>query len=185
MPSAYIVICHSGTLSSNFVRLFTLKPFSHVCYAPDARLARMHTFGRLYTPFFFPGGYINNGADSGFYKKYPRTKLRVLRVELSDAQQTLLDTRLAPFLQNPRRYHYGFANCLYQMLGVRRQRSHHFTCSQFIALLFEDILPLPRHTSLTRPMDFCALNLPCVFEGTMQAFLDSRRIETDERKEIE
>lgn len=168
--TVYIVVSHSGTLPANLVRLATHKPFSHVCYAPDADLNALYSFGRIYPEFFVPGGFIDGGIRSAFYRGKPNTRLRVYAVSLTPAQKELVEMRLAPFLAQPRHYHYGFLNCVLQHANIPLRRARHYTCSQFVAMLFEGVLPFHKDISLVQPMDFCALSLPCVYEGTAGAF---------------
>lgn len=178
--TVYLMISHSGTGPANLVRFFTRQPYSHVCYAEDASLSALYTFGRRYTRFFLPGGFIAGGIQSDFYKTYPHTRIRVYALEITAAQKALVDARLAPFLAAPLRYKYGMFNCVYQFFGIPRHRAHHFTCSQFVALLFEGILPFGRDTSLVRPMDFCSFSLPCVFEGTAEEYCTLQKTQEKE-----
>lgn len=171
MPKVYFMIAHSGTLPADVVRFFTHKPYSHACFSFDRALTKLYSFGRIYTRFFIPGGFITGGIDSDFYKHHPRTKICVLEAEITEAQRAEVLSRLAPFEQNPRFYKYGFANCVFQWLGRPVQRTRHFTCSQFIAQIFDGILPFSRPPSLVRPMDFCELNLPCIFTGTAEEYI--------------
>lgn len=170
MKTVYLMVSHSGTVPANIVRFFTHKEYSHACYANSAALSNLYTFGRINTAFFIPGGFITGGIDSDFYQHYPHTKVRVYAVALTDAQFETVEARLAKFLENPAQYHYGFANCVLQFLGLRVHRPHHYTCSQMIAQLFEGILPLQKDWSLAKPMDFCNLALPCIFEGTAEEY---------------
>ncbi|MEG0910668.1 MAG: hypothetical protein RSF70_03710 [Ruthenibacterium sp.] len=170
MKTVYLMVSHSGTAPANLVRFFTHKDYSHACYARDESLSNLYTFGRIHTAFFIPGGFITGGIDSDFYKHYPHTKICVYAATLTQAQYETVEARLAVFLKNPQQYHYGFANCVFQFFGMRVHRRHHYTCSQFIAQLFADILPLQKDWSLAKPTDFCNLALPCVFEGTAEEY---------------
>ncbi|MEG1380937.1 MAG: hypothetical protein RSC73_01725 [Ruthenibacterium sp.] len=170
MKTVYLMVSHSGTAPANLVRFFTHKEYSHACYARDESLSNLYTFGRIHTAFFIPGGFITGGIDSDFYKHYPHTKICVYAATLTQAQYETVEARLAVFLKNQQQYHYGFANCVFQFFGLRVHRRHHYTCSQFIAQLFADILPLQKDWSLAKPTDFCNLALPCVFEGTAEEY---------------
>ena len=168
MPKVYFMIAHSGTMPANVVRIFTRKPYSHACFSFDRQLTQLYSFGRLNTRFFIPGGFISGGIDSDFYTHYPRTKICVFEGEITEAQQATVRARLAPFIENSRFYKYGFANCVFQWIGHSVQRARHFTCSQFVAQMFDGILPFSRPPSLVRPMDFCNLGLSCIFTGTAE-----------------
>lgn len=171
MENLYLCVMHSGTMFSNIVRFFTRsKSYSHTCISFEKSLNPMYSFGRLYYFTPIPGGFVHEGFGTAFYNHYPKGRLRVYEISLTEMQMQTVKQRVDKFVLNRKKYKYGYLNCFWHMLKKPCKREYHHTCTSFCGQVLQDILPFDKPDYMLEPLDFCKFDLPVVYEGSYKNF---------------
>lgn len=170
MKKIYIVLSRSNTILARAIRIFTKKYYNHTSVAFDKSLDIFYSFGRRNPRLMFPAGFIIEGVHSGFFGIHPKTRICVLEGEISDEDFDTVQSRLAPFIANPKKYKYGVLQMPKMMAGKPYRSEDHFVCSVFAAYLFRDILNFEKDYSLVYPEDFYKFNFKKIYEGTARDY---------------
>ena len=84
--SIYIVLSQTGTMFSRALKFFTRARYNHASIALSPDLEVMYSFGRLnpYNPFV--GGFVQEGKNTGTFKRFYKTKALVIELKVSIEQ---------------------------------------------------------------------------------------------------
>jgi hypothetical protein len=169
----YILLTHSGTLPSKFIKLYTREPYSHVSIALDPNLEELYSFGRLRPNNPIYGGFIREDIIYGTFGRFPETQCALYSLNINGFQYNRLKIELNNFMKNKTRYGYNFLGLLGIMLGIPIQRTYKYFCSQFVATLLKnsgiDIFQKP--PALVSPMDFRQCKeLTLIYKGKLKAY---------------
>ena len=131
----YLVLTNSETLPSKIIRLYTRNEFNHILISMDASLETMYSFGRktLYNPFH--GGFVEEGIDSAFFRRFSKTTCEVFALPVSKKQHQLLQKQISAFIENQQELDYNYIGILYCMFNKNKERQNAYFCSQFVSLL--------------------------------------------------
>lgn len=160
----HLLLLHTGTGASRFVRFFTRFPYSHVAVSADG-CRTLCSFGRKRVNAFWDGGYTEEAFNGPFFSRYKNTVCRIYETELADEQAAAVQD----FLCICRGQKYDFLGCVPRFFGIPCRMPGRSVCSIFAADLLNELELFPKDNSLTlaRPKDF--LDLPGftqVFVGT-------------------
>ncbi|NLJ40110.1 MAG: hypothetical protein GX352_00640 [Clostridiales bacterium] len=169
----YILLSHTGTLPSKFIKMYTREPYSHVSIALDPNLDELYSFGRLnpYNPIV--GGFIKEDILYGTFGRFPKTKCALYRLPISKFQHKRLKEELNKFVADRNKYGYNFIGLFTMTLGIPMERKYKFFCSQFVATLLNrsGITLLHKSDSLATPMDFrTCQGLSLIYEGGLREY---------------
>ena len=97
MKKIYIILTHTGTILSRIIKTYTKDEFSHVSIALDNELKEMYSFGRLnpYNPFI--GGFIHEYLNKGTFKRFVKTRAKIIELEIDDKQYNELKHIISEF----------------------------------------------------------------------------------------
>ena len=99
----YIVLSQTGTILSRILKLVTRAPYNHSSIALTEDLEVMYSFGRLnpYNPF--RGGFVQESAHFGTFKRFKNTRVMVVEADVTEQAYGELCTRIAEIsLNQPR-----------------------------------------------------------------------------------
>lgn len=174
-PKIYIVLSRSSTVFARLIRLYTGKHYNHASLAFDEKLDTAYSFGRRYPRLWFPGGFVVEGKDKGFFALHPEIEILVLEHEVSHAQMASIRAKLAPMQARPKAYKYQLSSLYYTMRHRPCDRTDKFVCSGFVAYVLQGILPVKEHYSQVLPCDFLGLGLKPVYQGSLKNFKEQVR----------
>ena len=151
----YILFSRSQTWFSRAIHLFTGGDFTHVSIGLDSPRGPFWSFGRKYPQLPFPGGFIQEGPERGFFLLHPETPCALRAVEVSEETYEALRVKLTAMAERQEVYTYNLLGTAACFLGVPVDRRDCYFCSQFVAEALSEsgAVELPRVPSLTRPMD--------------------------------
>jgi len=160
MKNIYIVLSQSGSIPSRFLKFFTHDIYNHVSISLTPTLDQMYSFARLKPNNPFIGGFVEEGKDTGTFKKFYKTRVNVMEIEVEDEQYDAIKYFIEYFKNNKEQFKYNYTGVLLAALKVNWRPKHKFYCSQFVKACLacfnvgnsED---LPR---VIKPMDFLKLN---------------------------
>ena len=153
--TVYILFSRSQTWFSRVIHLFTGGDFTHVSIGLDSPRGPFWSFGRKYPQLPFPGGFIQEGPERGFFLLHPETPCTLRAVEVSEETYQALRAKLTAMAQRQEVYTYNLLGTAACFFGVPVDRRDCYFCSQFVAEALSEsgAVELPRVPSLTRPMD--------------------------------
>lgn len=170
MNKIYIVLSKSNTIVAKLVRLYTRKMYSHTSLALDDSLDTIYSFGRKNPRLILPAGFITETRGRGYFDLFPRTRICVLEVTLSDAQLAEVKDKLVEFIHDPDKYYYDVISLPAMAFGKAVKRKNHYVCSSFVAYILENCLDFKTEYSLVYPEDYFHLGLKKVYEGEVRHY---------------
>ena len=122
MKEIYIVLTHTGTLLSRIIKTFTKDEFSHSSIALNVQLKEMYSFGRLhpYNPFF--GGFVQEGIDTGTFKRFYNTKTKVYALHVSEEQYEKIQQKLQQIEREKENYTFNIVGSFAAGLHIKKKK---------------------------------------------------------------
>ena len=160
MKQIYIVLMHTHTCVSEFVRLVTRYRYSHVAIAFDEGCTVLYSFGRRRARSFLDGGMSIERYDGEFFRLFPRTECIIYRVPVTDQQYALAASLVRGMVARREQYRYDFTGALLRYLGFPVTFHNRFVCSYFVAHILQSagILQFRKRVCLVTPRVFYALD---------------------------
>ena len=173
MKSIYVVLSQTGTMFSRVLKLFTRAEYNHSSIAFDPTLTEMFSFGRLnpYNPIV--GGFVKEGKDIGTFKRFYKTKAKVLELTITDEQYDGLKNYLEDVGQHKKEYGYNYLGVLCGIVKKDHAPEKRFYCSQFVRTCLakfniQNANDLPK---VVKPIDFLKLSdYKVVYVGLLRDF---------------
>ncbi len=167
----YIVVTRTNTIPSRAIRIYTGCPYNHVSLSIDSRLEDMVSFGRLYPSMPMPGGFVHEGKNKGFFRRFRDTHCRVYSKKIGEWEyQKFL--HLLHKIEN-RSCKFNHLGLLTLIAGIPLERKNAYFCSQFCGKMLNEsgIHHFHKPFGLLQPADFCDLNgFTLLYEGPLHAF---------------
>lgn len=171
MKKIYLVLSHTGTLPSKFIRLYTRKEYSHVSISLDKELNEMYSFGRLNPYYPFWAGFVHEYPKKGTYKRFKNTKTSIYSLDVQDDEYEVICKTLKEMEKNKRKYGFNYIGFCSIPFHISVHRKHHFYCAEFIKYLFEKSnldVSLP---SVAKPDDFRKIEgLDHIYTGKLNSY---------------
>lgn len=128
----YIVLSQTGTILSRILKLYTRAPYNHSSIALSEDLEVMYSFGRLdpYNPF--RGGFVQESASFGTFKRFKNTRVMVVEAEVTDKAYGELCEHIRAMLRTRTEYHYNYIGLLLAAIRIHRAKRNCYYCSEFV-----------------------------------------------------
>ncbi len=165
----YVAFLITTTRIGKFIRTMTKHEYNHVALSlyPDLRV--FYSFSRHHENIPFYGGFVHESLRR--FPRDDRTRIKVCRVPLSEAQYLALQAYLQPFLEHSNEYVYNLLSAATTMCARRLRLSKSYTCVEFVT----DALAASGY--LGDLPDFCpiealekALEREVIYEGPVLSF---------------
>ncbi len=155
----YVLLTRSETYFSRLIHYFTAGEFTHASIGLEGPAGSFYSFARKYPRLPFPGGFMEERVDRGFFSLHPHIPCCLYELEVSEETYRYLYQRLHTMYAQRERYGYNLLGVLSALFRLPLARQHHKFCSEFVAeMLWESgAAELPRQPALIRPMDICGL----------------------------
>lgn len=161
----YIFVCHTGSLLSSLIQLWTKDKFSHSLISFDASMTKMYSFGRKK----LNDDDIITGANNGFavddinneiYTNWKR-KIRYATfvVFVTKIQRKNMLNRLQFFIDNKVKFKYDLPGLFSYAANLPHEEQFSYFCSGFVADILQagNVLGDKRSYSLYSPQDLAEL----------------------------
>ena len=169
MKRIYIVLTHTGTSLSKFIKIYTKDEFSHVSIALDDKLKQMYSFGRLnpYNPFI--GGFVHAYIDKGTFKRFNRTKAKVYSLAITEQQYEKIENEIRKMEKEKEKYKFNLLG-LFAVGFHKKVRVHNaFYCAEFVKYVMDQAEITTQLPEIVKPEDFKKIqNLKEVYRGLLQ-----------------
>ncbi len=169
----YIILSQTGAITSKALRLFTLDRYNHISISLMPSLEKMYSFGRIRPNNPFRGGFVEEGKDIGTFKKYRKTTVLVLELDVDQTTYDGIKVIIDYMLENKTKFKYNFLGLFLAYFHKNYKPKNKFYCSQFVRFLLErfnvaNITELPK---AIKPMDFLKLNnTHTIYKGLLKNY---------------
>ena len=158
MKQIYFVLTDTGTILSKIIKIFMKDEYAHISLSLDKDLKKMYSFGRLnpYNPFI--GGFVHESIKRGTFKRFKKTKARILEYNIDDEKYENLVQLIKYIKHNRKSFSFNILGLFGYYFRLKRKKEKCFYCAEFVKYIVEmsniDI-ELPE---LIRPEDFKEIN---------------------------
>lgn len=137
MKKFYIIVAHTGTVLSRLIRLYTKDEFSHVSISLDSELEQMYSFGRknAYNPFF--GGFVHEGIHWGTFKRFYKTRAKVMEIDVDDEHYDILKNTIEKFKADKSEYGFNYFGMFATAINLKLRFKNRFYCAEFVKYMVE------------------------------------------------
>lgn len=168
----YIVISQSGSFPSRFLKLFTRAKYNHISISLDKNCDEMYSFGRKYAYYPFWGGFVCESVKFGLFKRFPNSKIIVLKTEIDEDKFENLSKKILTMKQEKDKYSYNYFGLLLAIFKKEHRFKNKFYCSEFIKYILEDfkVLNSSDLTEVFQPIHFLNLPFERIYSGTLMEY---------------
>lgn len=159
-PAVFIVITQTGTILSQILRMVTGDAYNHASISVDASLQTLYSFGRLHPHNPVWGGFVQESPVSGTFGRFVRTRAKVLRVPVTQAQYEQIKRHLEYMYQDRQRYHYNYLGLVLAFFNLAYRRKNCYYCSEFVkdVLVRYDVTRPDSFGEIVKPMELLELS---------------------------
>lgn len=159
MKKIYLLLSRTGTVPSRMIHSLLGGRYTHVSIAIRPATNEFYSFARRKLNNPLNAGFIIENIHTLVFSKYPDCNCGLYSLEVTDEAYAKIKKTVEHFVDNRSHYDYNFLGLLPARLGIKTNRKHNFTCSQFVATVLSkaDAVELPKHPSLMMPNDFLTL----------------------------
>ena len=156
MKKVYIVLTHTGTILSRFIKYYTKGEFSHVSICLDDELEEMYSFGRLnpYNPFL--GGFVHEKVNQGTFKRFYKTVSKIYSLKVTDEQYKKIQSLIEKIkIDNQvRPYKFNVLGLFAAGIHIKISTIHGFYCAEFVKYILENSGINTDLPQIIKPEDF-------------------------------
>ena len=158
MKQIYFVLTDTGTILSKIIKIFMKDEYAHISLSLDKDLKKMYSFGRLnpYNPFI--GGFVHESIKRGTFKRFKKTKARILEYNIDDEKYENLVQLIKYIKHNRKSFSFNILGLFGYYFRLKRKKEKCFYCAEFVKYIVETSnidIELPE---LIRPEDFKEIN---------------------------
>lgn len=164
----YILLSRSTTVFACLIRAVSKAQFSHASVSISGPCGPFYSFGRLYPRLPFPGGFIKEGPDMGFFAMHPNTPCRLYELQVDRPEYNRLRHYLKKMEERKGMLRYNLLGVIFVFFQKPLQRDDCYFCSEFVAssLYSSGIIEPVKPAALMHPEDFQKIRgVQLVYEG--------------------
>lgn len=160
MKQIYVLLMHTHTRVSEFVRLMTQYRYSHVALAFDESCSVLYSFGRRDVHSILNGGLSVERRDGEFFRLFPQSECIIYKADVTDEQYAAARELVDWMVRFQDAYRYDFIGTAFRFFGFPVTFRGRYVCSYFVAYVLEyaGICQFPKQVCLVTPKDFYALD---------------------------
>lgn len=160
MKKIYILLMHTNTIPSKFVKVMTGYEYSHVAISLEKKCDIIYSFGRKKLHSIFNGGFSIEDKNGEFYKTFNETTCKIYELQVNDIQYEKVKKTLEDMKKNINIYKYDFLGITLRFFNIPLTLKNRYVCSYFVADLLEkaNIYNFGKQTCFIRPKDFENVN---------------------------
>lgn len=152
----YIVLSKTNTALGKVIQKQLGVNYNHCSIALDESLEHIYSFGREEINNMFNAGFVTESKSAGFFHVYHDSKIRVIKVPVTQQQFKRLQRIINKFDRHKEHYKYSAMGLVYCYFGIARKRDQKYFCSQFVAEVLNEsgVQLIDKPETLGRPHDF-------------------------------
>ena len=171
--SIYIVLSQSGSVPSRVLKFFTHDEYNHVSISLTPTLEKMYSFARLKPNNPFKGGFVEEGKDTGTFKKFKKTIVNVMEIKIPEDKYNALKYFIDYFIKHKKEFKYNYTGIFLAALKINYRPKHKFYCSQFVkaCLACFNIGNSTDLPNVVKPIDFLKLtDIKSIYKGLLRNY---------------
>ena len=86
MKKIYVLLMHTNTKPSKFVKIMTRYEYSHVALSLEKECNTIYSFGRRKLHSILGGGFSVENKDGEFFKLFNKTRCKIYELEVENEQ---------------------------------------------------------------------------------------------------
>ena len=175
----YILASQTGTVVSRIIRLVTKDNYNHVSISLDSDLEKMYSFGRIFPNNPILAGFVREDPKEGIYKKFFDTKVRLIKIEVTEEEYNEVKKILEEMYSNRRKYHYNYIGLITAYWDKAFSRKNTFYCSEFVRdlLVRTNILDASVFSEVAKPNDFVEIyKKESIYEGYLRDYIQQKEV---------
>ena len=156
MKKIYILLMHTNTYPSKFVKFMTKYQYSHVALSLDKSCNTLYSFGRKRPETIIDGGFSIENKDGKFFEKFKNAECKIYELEIEDEKYENLKSAINNMEENKDEYKYDFIGTAFRYFNIPITFKNKYVCSYFVASILEEnnIYNFNKETCFIRPEDF-------------------------------
>ncbi len=156
MKKIYVLLMHTNTKPSKFVRFMTHYEYSHVAISLDEECNILYSFGRRNLYSIIGGGFTAENKNGEFFKLFNKTKCKIYEVLVSDEQYEKAKEIIKNMELNVEKYKYDFLGIGFRFFKIPVTFKNKYVCSYFVAYVLEksNIYKFSKKVYFVKPKDF-------------------------------
>lgn len=169
----YVVLSGTDTILGRIIQKKLGVSYNHCSISLDEDLERIYSFGRKTYWHVFSSGFVKESKSSGFYKRFGKTRIIVLKIPVTKTQWSRIKKKISLFNEEQDNYRYSLIGLIYCDLGLDVKRKNKYFCSQFVTeVLHSSGLTLfDKPETLIRPHDYLNLTEPkIIYSGQIRNY---------------
>jgi len=171
--SVYIVISQTGTVLSRILKLITRADYNHVSLGLTRDLRCMYSFGRMnpYNPFW--GGFVEESAEWGTFKRFSNTKVIVLSLDIGEEKHDAIKQEINKMIADRKKFHYNYLALFFAIFKKTLIKENHYYCSEFVRdiLIKNEILAAQSLPMIIKPIHFLSIpNTNEIYRGKLREY---------------
>lgn len=173
MKKIYLILMHTHTVPSNFVKFLTNYEYSHSALALTKDCDRTFSFGRIGVGSPLKGGFAVQEKSGEFFRKFNRTNCEIFERKVTDGQYASLKSMLDVMETNSRKYKYDFVGMVPRYFNIPVKLKNRFVCSYFTAYALKScgICDFEKDVCFVKPRDLGSLNgFTLIYKGRFSEY---------------
>ncbi len=175
----YIVMSQTGTALSRILKCITRRDYNHASISLCDDLSTMYSFGRRrpYNPFL--AGFVMESANFGTFKRFPETKVLVLKLFICEEDYVRLEERISEMLTHSKDFKYNYWGLWLAAFKICFKSKDRFYCSEFVKemLVRCGVDGADKLAKIVHPMHFLQIpNTETVFCGKLREYSADREL---------
>lgn len=156
MKKIYILLMHTNTYPSKFVRFMTNYEYSHVALSLDKSCNTLYSFGRKRPNTIIDGGFSIENKYGKFFEKFKNSECKIYELEIEDDKYEKLKSTINNMEKNKNEYKYDFLGIAFRYFNIPVTFKNKYVCSYFVASILKEnnIYNFNKETCLIKPQDF-------------------------------
>jgi len=156
MKKIYVLLMHTNTKPSKFVKFMTRYEYSHVALSLDKECSEIYSFGRRKMHSIIGGGFSVENKDGEFFNFFNKTSCKIYELTIEDEQYKKVKEIIDNMKLNINNYKYDFWGIAFRFLYIPLTFKNRYVCSYFVADVLEksNIYNFNKRTYFIKPKDF-------------------------------
>lgn len=156
MKKIYVLLMHTNTKPSKFVKFMTRYEYSHVALSLDKECTEIYSFGRRKLHSILGGGFTVENKDGEFFKNFNETICKIYELVIEDEQYEKVKEIINDMKLNINTYKYDFLGTGLRFLYIPITFKNRYVCSYFVADILEksNVYHFKKKSYFIKPKDF-------------------------------
>lgn len=168
----YIVLSQTGTIFSRILKVLYKREYNHASVSINESMEPMYSFGRLNAYNLFYAGFVKESARWGTFKRFHKTKSKILAVDVDDESYTRIVDAISDMERNKNEYKYNYKSLFFAFFKIHKAYKNRYYCSEFIKYILEvgNVEGCDKLPDIIHPTDFLVIKHEEIYCGLLKEY---------------